>query len=88
MITYIYFVYSKIHAEQEKAPLPVRRDRLRESQESNKENDERCDSLGDKHLEELVSEGFERASAIRALSISHNNIQLARDILREFVPRK
>ena len=56
---------------------------------SNKENESHCgfDGVNDGYIDDLVGEGFERLAVIRALSIAHNNLDMARDILREFVPR-
>ncbi len=72
-------------------PLPVRRDRLREvnpSSSSNKENDGHCDSLTGHYIAELVREGYDKNFATRALTISENNIEMARNILKEFVYKK
>jgi len=69
-----------------KVSPPARRDRLRESQESNKENSSRCDSLTERQVQQLVSEGFDQIFALRALHISQNNIEMAREILQEFQP--
>ena len=56
---------------------------------SNKENEAHCafDSINERYVDDLVGEGFERLAVMRALSIAHNNLDMARDILREFVPR-
>ncbi|KAK2171541.1 hypothetical protein NP493_1053g00074 [Ridgeia piscesae] len=61
-----------------------------QNEDSNKENVEtHCsfDSVNEVYVDDLVGEGFERLAVIRALSIAHNNLDMARDILREFVPR-
>ena len=79
--------YSKaLKDEKVKISPPARKDRLRESQESNKENSARCDSLTERQVEQLVAEGFDQIFALRALHISQNNIEMAREILQEFVP--
>lgn len=66
------------------SPPPQRR--LRESQEANKENTARCGALTERQLEQLVGEGFDQIYAMRALHISQNNIEMAREILQEFGP--
>jgi len=66
------------------SPPPQRR--LRESQEANKENTARCGLLTERQLEQLVGEGFDQIYAMRALHISQNNIEMAREILQEFGP--
>jgi E3 ubiquitin-protein ligase CBL len=66
------------------SPPPQRR--LRESQESNKENSARCCALTERQVEQLVGEGFDQIFAMRALHISQNNIEMAREILQEFGP--
>jgi len=66
------------------SPPPQRR--LRESQEANKENSARCGVLTERQLEQLVGEGFDQIYAMRALHISQNNIEMAREILQEFGP--
>jgi len=66
------------------SPPPQRR--LRESQEANKENSARCGVLTERQLEQLVGEGFDQIFAMRALHISQNNIEMAREILQEFGP--
>jgi len=66
------------------SPPPQRR--LRESQEANKENWARCGVLTERQLEQLVGEGFDQIFAMRALHISQNNIEMAREILQEFGP--
>jgi len=72
-------------------PLPVRMDRLKENQEvniANKENDSRPRQAQDRYIEQLVADGYERVEVVRALSISGNNLRMARDILREFGRKK
>ena len=75
------------HRKEERPRIPARKDRLRESHDSNKENNSRCDSLTEHYVEELMGEGYDRAMVVRALSIALNNMEMARDILREFVPK-
>ena len=70
--------------DKSKVSPPARRDRLRESQESNKENSSRCSRLSERQLEQLVAEGFDQILSMRALHISQNNIEMAREILQEF----
>jgi len=41
-------------------------------------------SVTDPHVRQLVNEGFDEHSATRALHLSKDNVQLARDILIEF----
>ncbi|KAL3885204.1 hypothetical protein ACJMK2_025293 [Sinanodonta woodiana] len=65
-------------------PLPVRRDKLRESQDSNKENSA-YDSLNEEYIEELVGKGYNRMKVYEALRVSHNNIRMAEEILETFV---
>jgi hypothetical protein len=71
-------------------PVPARRDRdrLRESQDHNKENDGTCGSLAEHYISELMKDGFDRDFVVRALTITENNLDMAKSILREFVPRK
>lgn len=64
-----------------------KRDRLKENQEYNKENDDRCGSINEQHVDNLLEEGFERSAILRALQISRNNLDMAREILQEFVPK-
>uniref|UniRef100_T1IWL0 E3 ubiquitin-protein ligase CBL n=1 Tax=Strigamia maritima TaxID=126957 RepID=T1IWL0_STRMM len=55
----------------------------------NKEND--CISYENLHMDyiaQLVTEGFSREAVIRALWITKNNIDMARDILNEFGSRR
>jgi len=40
----------------------------------------------DQNLSQLMSEGFDEVNARRALKLSRNTIELARGILKEFVP--
>jgi len=40
----------------------------------------------DHNLGRLVAEGFDEVNARRALKLAKNNIELAREILNEFVP--
>jgi hypothetical protein len=68
------------------SPPPQRR--LRENQDSNKENSARCCALTERQVEQLVGEGFDQIFAMRALHISQNNIEMAREILQEFVPHQ
>jgi len=44
-------------------------------------------SITEPHVRQLISEGFDENSAIRALHLSKDNVQLARDILIEFGQR-
>jgi len=44
-------------------------------------------SITDPHVCQLISEGFDEDSAMRALHLAKDNVQLARDILIEFVRR-
>ncbi|XP_013415499.1 E3 ubiquitin-protein ligase CBL-B [Lingula anatina] len=78
------FKGSSYHSPTENPIPPARRDKLKES---NKENDDRCGSLNEQHLDELLREGHARSAAIRALLIAKNNIDMAREILQQFVPR-
>lgn len=88
-IQHLCFIYSKVDGEKVPAqvPLPVRRDRLRESQESNKENNTPPTDSSSQYVEKLVAEGFDRQNVIRALQIADNNLRMAREILQEFVPK-
>ncbi|XP_074652425.1 E3 ubiquitin-protein ligase CBL-B-like isoform X2 [Tubulanus polymorphus] len=45
------------------------------------------DGISQAYIDELVADGHDRRAAIRALTIAQNNLKMARDILREFVPR-
>ncbi|KAK2169967.1 hypothetical protein LSH36_5g03000, partial [Paralvinella palmiformis] len=71
-------------------PIPARRDRdrLRECQDSNKENSGACSGLVDQFIAELVKEGFDHDVVVRALKITENNMDMTKNILREFVSRK
>ena len=83
-------VCRKVAGEGKEIPLPVRRDRLKENQESNKENQERRDASRPEpqKIDRLMEEGYERQAVLRALSIAQNNMDMARNILREFAPPK
>ena len=50
-------------------------------------NSAHCDSLTDHYVSELIKEGFDREVVVRALAITQNNLDMAKNILREFVPR-
>ncbi|XP_052258790.1 E3 ubiquitin-protein ligase CBL-B-like isoform X2 [Dreissena polymorpha] len=65
-------------------PLPVRRDRLRENQEGNKENSI-FDSINEEHVNELVNKGYDRLKVMEALRVAKNNISMAQEILETFV---
>ncbi len=67
--------------------LPARRERLRENQESNKENDGQFSSVTDHYIEELTGEGYEHAAVLKALNISKNNLRMAREILETFAKK-
>jgi len=41
-------------------------------------------SITDPHVRQLINEGFDQDSAMRALHLAKDNVQLARDILIEF----
>ena len=85
-----------------KAPLPARRERLRESHDSNKENVVMPRSAAggtsggggvgggsdrERYIQELVREGYERGAVVLALDTAHNDMTMARNILHSFVPR-
>jgi len=47
----------------------------------------RCDSVLEQHITQLCAEGFDRYSAMRALQLTKNDVDVARNILKEFGPR-
>lgn len=65
-------------------PLPARRDRLRESQDSNKENSI-FDSINEDNVNELVEKGYDRMKVLEALRVAKNNMRMAEEILETFV---
>ena len=72
-------------SSKETPAVPVRQrggNALRESRPG-KEN---CDSRPE-NMTTLISEGYERHSVQRALTTANNNLDLARAILRDFVPK-
>lgn len=62
--------------------LPSRR-----HQEYDAGSDGRCDSVLEQHITQLCAEGFDRYSAMRALQLTKNDVDVARNILKEFGPR-
>ncbi len=55
----------------------------------NKENDRvSYVNLHMDHISQLISEGYCQESVIRALGIAKNDLQMARDILHEFVTKR
>ena len=69
-----------------------KREKLKEKKTDNcnKENSGHHDdgSVSDLSVDDLVAEGYDRHTVQRALTISKNNLSMARDILREFVGKK
>ncbi|KAL4228696.1 hypothetical protein ACF0H5_011739 [Mactra antiquata] len=65
-------------------PLPLRREKLRENQDVNKENSI-LDSINEEHVELLVSKGYNRLKVVEALRVAKNNIAMAEEILETFV---
>ena len=65
-------------------PLPARRERLRESQDSNKENSI-FDSINEDNVNELVEKGYDRMKVLEALRVAKNNMRMAEEILETFV---
>jgi hypothetical protein len=63
---------------------------LKENQESNKENQQRRDTSRPEptKIDSLMAEGYEKTAVMRALTIAQNNMDMARNILREFAPPK
>ena len=62
----------------------MRRDRLRESQDSNKENSI-FDSINEENVNELVEKGYDRMKVLEALRVAKNNMRMAEEILETFV---
>lgn len=55
----------------------------------NKENDRvSYENLHMDYIAELTSEGYTQENVIRALGIARNDIQMAREILHEFAPKR
>ncbi|XP_064650533.1 E3 ubiquitin-protein ligase CBL-B-like isoform X2 [Lineus longissimus] len=69
----------------QEAPPPPRK--LRESQELNKENTTNSEDISELFIQELVAEGHDRHAAGRALTVTKNDPRMARNLLREFMPR-
>ena len=81
--------------------IPARRDqqhqqRLLEPHSNNKENLQQpvCDKTNtastaptEQHVQQLIREGHDKNSVERALVIAQNNLDMAREILRNFVPK-
>lgn len=49
--------------------------------------DQHLNSVADQYINQLCAEGFDRYSATRALQLTKNDIDVARNILKEFGPR-
>lgn len=59
-----------------------------ESGDSNEDSHTAYENLHMDYLATLTHEGFTQEEVIRALVITHNNITMARDILREFSSKR
>ena len=89
LIKTLFFIFSKWNSNSSTSdpgdiPLPARRDRLRESQDSNKENSI-FDSINEENVNELVGKGYDRMKVLEALRVAKNNMRMAEEILETFV---
>jgi len=67
-------------------PLPPRH--YQQQQSLGGASTDSLSSISDVHVGQLVSEGFDEHSALRALHLAKDDVQLARDILVEFASRR